>query len=241
MSESNDRVETGIRTGPLQKWGGIASFVWVAASIGSGLIYLMGNIHAPLGPFTYSVADFLFGPVWAACMITAVLALRERIGGRASQRMNLALLAAALAAAAMLATACIRGSNRSYVLRYPELGLLPVNPRPDVTQAVLIVWGTIVEGIIAAAQHFLAFAFVLIGWAGLSSRRLPRLLSALYLLIGIPTLFSTLLAVRHESLAVSSEGGVLLSLVLFVWQGIVLLTARPEEAQAPEISGLGDR
>lgn len=234
MAGSNERVETGVRAWPLQKWGGVASFVLVVASIGSGLVYLMGDIHAPLGPFTYAMADFLFGPVWAAGLITAVLALRERIGGRASQRMNLALLAAAFAAAAMIATACIRGSNRSYVLRYPELGLLPVNPIPDVSRAVLIVWTTLVEGLIAAGLHFLAFAFVLTGWAGWSSRRLPRLLSALYLAIGIPTLFSTLLAVRHESLAVSSEGGVLLSLVAFIWQGIVLLKAGPGETQTLE-------
>lgn len=236
MADSNDRVETGVWTWSLQKWGGIASFVLVVAGIGSGLVYLMGNIHHPAGPFTYAVADFLFGPVWAACMVTGVLALRERIGERASQRMNLALLAAALAAAAMITTACIRGSNRSYVLRYPELDLVMANSMTDVAHAVIIVWATIVEGLIAAALHFSAFAFVLIGWAGLSSRRLPRLLSALYLVIGIPTLLSTLLAVRHESLLVASEGGGLLSLVAFIWQGIVLLKARPGETQAPEIN-----
>lgn len=34
------------------------------------------------GPFACSVADFLYGHVWAASLITAVFALRERIGER---------------------------------------------------------------------------------------------------------------------------------------------------------------
>jgi hypothetical protein len=56
------------------------------------MIHLTGNLRDPLGPFTCDLADFLYGPVWAASLVTLVFALRERIGGEASRRMSLALM-----------------------------------------------------------------------------------------------------------------------------------------------------
>jgi hypothetical protein len=75
---------------PVQKWGGVASFLLAGSFIVSSLIYLTGNLRDAMGPFTYSLADFLYGPVWAASLVTLVFALRERIGARAPRRMNLA-------------------------------------------------------------------------------------------------------------------------------------------------------
>jgi hypothetical protein len=77
----------------LQKWGGLTSFLLAGAFIAPSLIYLTGDLRAASGPLAYALADFLYGPVWAASLVTAVFALRERIGERAQRRMTLALLA----------------------------------------------------------------------------------------------------------------------------------------------------
>ncbi|MFN8454632.1 MAG: hypothetical protein U0401_08170 [Anaerolineae bacterium] len=68
----------------IQKWGGIASFLLAVAFIVPGFIYLTGNLQEASGPLVYALADFLYEPVWAASLITAVLALRERLGERAA-------------------------------------------------------------------------------------------------------------------------------------------------------------
>ena len=74
-------------------------------------IYLTGDLRAPFGPVVYALADFLYGPVWAASLIAAVFALRERIGEHAPRRISLALLAALVAAAAMVGVACMRSAK----------------------------------------------------------------------------------------------------------------------------------
>ena len=70
----------------IQKWGGLASFLLAVAFIVAPLIYLTGNLRDPIGPFAYDLADFLYGPVWAATLVTAVFALRERFGDGAPRR-----------------------------------------------------------------------------------------------------------------------------------------------------------
>ena len=132
----------------IQKWGGLAFFLMVVAFIVSGLIYLMGNLRDALGPFAYSLADFLYGPVWAASLVTVVSALRERIGERAPRRMNLAVLLSLIAAATFIGVACIRSANRHYHLIHPDLHL-------EDSTTVLIVWATLVAGVSGAAWHFL--------------------------------------------------------------------------------------
>ena len=205
---------------PIQKWGGLASLLLPVALIASSLIYLTGNLRDAIGPFAYSFADFLYGPVWAASLITTVFTLRERIGERAPRRMDLALLASFAAACAFVAVACIRSANRHYHLIHPELHL-------EESSTVLIVWTTLVAGVIGTAWHFLGWAWVLISSAGWTSRRLPRLLSALYLLGGITSLLVFLLP--------DMEGNALaLVVVVSIWQGILLLKAGPGATQAPE-------
>jgi hypothetical protein len=213
-------ARTSART--VQKWGGLASFLLPVAFIVAPSIYLFGNIRESFGPFSYDLADFLYGPVWAASLVTVVFALRERIGTRASRRMSLALLAAVLAAGAMVAVACIRSANRHYHLNHPELHL-------ETVSTVLVVWTTIVAGVTGAGWHFLGWALVLVGSAGWTSGRLPRLLSVLYLVAGALSLFVYLLP--------DSEGtAVVLGLVVSIWQGILLWRAEAEETQAPEIN-----
>lgn len=205
---------------PIQKWGGLASFLWGVAFIVAPLIYLLGNLRDAMGAFAYSVADLLYGPVWAASLVTMVFALRERIGERAPRRMSLALLAAVLAAATMVLVACIRSANRNYHLIHPELHL-------ENNQAILIVWTTLVAGVSAAGWHFLGWCLVLIGSAGWTSRLLPRVLSVLYMLAGITSMFVYLLP--------ANEGLVgMLGMVISIWQGILLLNAGAGATQASE-------
>jgi hypothetical protein len=152
----------------------------------------------------------------------AIFALRERIGERAQRRMTLALLTALVAAGAMVAVACIRSANRHYHMFHPELHL-------ETSSTVLVVWTTLVAGVTATGWHFLGWAQVLVGSAGWTSRRLPRLLSVLYMVGGTASLFVYLLP--------DSEGNaVALGVVASIWQGILLWKAKPGETQVPEIN-----
>jgi hypothetical protein len=175
-----------------------------------------------MGPFSYAVADFLYGPVWAASLVSIVLMLRERIGERAPRRMSLALLAAVLAAGIAVAVALIRSANRHYHMTHPELHL-------ENSSDVLVVWTTLVAGLTNTGWHFFGWTLVLIGSAGWTSRYLPRLLSALYLAAGVISLFVYLIP--------GSEGAaVILSVVVMIWQGILLWKVEPEKTQTAESS-----
>ena len=174
------------------------------------------------GPFAYALADFLYGPVWAASLVTAVFALRERIGERAQGRMSLALLAAVLAAGAMVLVACIRSANRQYHMIHPDLHL-------ETSTTVLVVWTTIVAGITGAGWHFLGWALVLIGSAGWTSGRLQRALCVLYVVGGIASLLVYVLPDLEGAAA-------LLGVLWAVWQGIILWQGGPGETPTPEKS-----
>lgn len=215
-----DRTDADVRTSAvtIQKWGGLASFLLAAAFIVPAFIYLTGNLREANGPLTYALADFLYGPVWAASLITAVYALRERLGEHAPRRMSLALLAALLAAAAMVAVACIRSANRQYHLVHPELHL-------EDSTTVLVVWTTLVAGVTATGWHFLGWALLLVGWAGWTSGHFPRPLTVLYLAVGALSLFVYVLP-HIEEIAIT------LGLVASIWQGILLWKTEPREATA---------
>jgi hypothetical protein len=198
----------------------IGSILLAVSFFFAPLIYLVGNWRDAIGPFAYDVADFLYGPVWAASLVSLVYIVREHMGRRAPRRMSLALLATVLAAGTFVCVACIRSANRHYHLAHPDLHL-------ESSQTVLIVWTTLVTGLTGAGWHFLGWALVLIGSAGWTSRHLPRLLSILYLTAGITSLFVYLLP--------NSEGlAAMLCIVVSIWQGILLWKARPEEIQASE-------
>ncbi len=170
----------------------------------------MGNLREPFGLTSYSTADLLAGPVFGASLVTVILALRERIGTKASGRMDLALMTAVLAAGFMVAVALIRSANRGYHLQHPELHL-------ESATTVMVGWTTLVEGLINTGWHFIGWTLLLTGSAGWTSQHLPRLLSGIYLLAGVVSLFVFWLP-EDEGTA-----GFLL-IVLSVWTGILLLT-----------------
>jgi len=201
----------------INKWGGLASFLLAVSFIVAPLIYLTGNLRDSLGVFTYSLADFLYGPILSASLIAVVYVLRERIGESAPRRMDLALIAAVLSAVGMAAVAFIRASNRQYHLMHPELNLQD-------SATVLLVWATLVTGMSAVGFHFLGWMFVLLGSATGTSRLFPRLLNGFYFLAGVSSLFVYLLP--------DLEGFVLLlGAVIGIWQGVLLwkLDLRIEE------------
>jgi hypothetical protein len=205
----------------IQKWGGLACFLMAVAFIVPAWIYLTGNLRDASGPVVYALADLLYGPVWAASLVAAVVALRERIGERAARRMTLALLAALVAAAAMVGVACIRSANRQYLLMHPELS-------DELSTTLLMAWSSIVAGVIATGWHFLGWTLVLVGSAGWRTRRLPRVLCVLYLVAGTASLFVYLLPDMAGNV-------VALGVVVSIWQGIVLWKAERGETQASEI------
>ncbi len=131
--------------------------------------------------------------------------------------MNLALLAAFIAAGMIVGVACLRAANRHYHLSHPELHL-------ETSTSVLVVWTTLVAGLTAAGWHFLGWVQVLVGSAGWTSRRLPRGLSGLYLAIGALALFVYLRPDGDLQL-------VPLNAVACIWQGILLWKATSGEMQ----------
>jgi hypothetical protein len=195
------------------KWGAVASFLIAVSFVVAPLIYLTGNSSDIFGLTAYDLADFLYGPVLSANLITVIYVLRERIGRRAFRRMDLALLAAVLAALGMAAVAFIRASNRHYHLIHPELNL-------ENSTTVLVVWTTLVAGVNALGFHFLGWAFVLFGSAGWTSHLFPRLLILFYFLAGVSAWFVYLLP-ELEGLVL------LLGTSIGIWQGIWLWKPDP--------------
>ena len=192
----------------ISKWGALASFLIAVSFIVAPLIYLTGNLRDAMGVFAYNLADFLYGPILSASLVTVIYVLRERIGESASRRVDLALLAAVLSAVGMAAVAFIRASNRHYHLLHPDLNL-------EDSTIILIVWTTLVASVNSIGFHFLGWAFVLLGSANWTSRLFPRLLAGFYFLAGVPSLFVYLVP--------ELEGFVLLlGTIISVWQGILL-------------------
>ena len=196
------------------KWGGLASFLLAVSFIVAPMIYLTGNLRDAMGVFAYDLADFLYGPVLSASLITVTYVLREQIGKHAKRRMDLALLSAVLAAVGLAAVAFIRASNRHYHLMHPELNL-------EHDQTVLLVWTTLVAGVSGFGFHFLGWAFILLGSAGWTSKIFPTVLNILYFVAGIISLFAYL---SRDG----DFGGVFLGTFISIWQGILLWNAESE-------------
>lgn len=191
----------------VNKWGALASFFLAISLIVAPLIYLTGNLRDASGVFAYGLADFLYGPILSASIVTVAFVLRERLGGNL-RRMDLALLSAVLSAFGMAAVALIRASNRHYHLIHPELGL-------ESAETVLIVWTTLVTGVNATGFHFLGWMFVCLGSSTWTSRLFPRLISACYFLAGVSALFVYLIPELEGAAA-------FFGVIIGIWQGILL-------------------
>ena len=198
-----------------QRWSALASFLLAVNFIVPNLIYLTGNVTTVKGQYAYRLADFLYGPVWSVCLIVVILVLREQLSKDAPRRITVATFTAFLAAGTMIVVTFIRASNREYHILHPELHL-------EESVIVLTVWTTLLAGLTAAGWHFLGWAQIMIASSGWTSQRLPRVLSALYLVSGIASLFVYLFPVN--------EGfGILLSTIIFIWQGILFWNVKSKE------------
>jgi len=201
--------------------GALAAFLLAFSSIAASLIYLTGNLRSFLGPLGYSLADFLYGPVWAASLVTVVTSLRERMDSQAPRRMKMALVTAVLAAAGMVAVACVRAANRQYHLSHPDLHL-------ENNQEVLVVWASIVAGLTGAGWHFLGWTQLLLGSAGWSSQRLPRVLCVFLLITGSISLFVYAVPVL-EGFANA------FAVIWSVWLGIYILKTNRKNSGSKEM------
>ena len=199
----------------LRRGGAVASFLMAVALFLGPLIYLFGNLRDAMGALGYSLADLLYGPVLGASIMVVMAALRARMGADAPTRMSLANKGAVLAAGAFVLMACIRAANRAYHLHHPELQL-------EDSSVVLTVWGTLVAGVNGAAWQFLGWMDALVGWAGWTSRKLPRLLSGLFVLAGAPALF----VYQWEGVLEPHAG--FFAMAVSVWLGVYLLRSRSD-------------
>lgn len=222
MFKVRPEATAGPSTGTIRIWGGGAAFLLPVALIVPEWLYLTGNLDEAIGPLAYALADFLYGPVKAACLVLIVYALQEYIGERAPRLLSLGRLAAVLAVGLFVTAALLRATNRQYHLLHPELHL-------EESQTVLTVWTTVVGGVIATGWHFLGWALVLLGSAGWTSGRLPRGLSVLYWVVGVQSLFVYLLPNIEGSVVV-------LASVLSIWQGILFWKVESGGTPAPKIN-----
>ena len=195
----------------INKWGGFASFLLAASFVAAPLIYLTGNLQDAIGVLTYGLADFLYGPILSASLITVTYALRERIGELVDLGLRERRPGLRRSRRAGLRTRLGSDTNRHYHLTLPALNL-------ENSTTVLIVWTTLVAGVNAIGFHFLGWAFVLLGSSGWTSGLFPRLLNTLYFLAGVLSLFVYLFP-ELEGLVLS------LGAIISVWQGISLWKA----------------
>lgn len=222
--QSNHQVQVDtsieISSEKIHKWEVVTFLLLIFAFIIPKWIYLTGNLQDAFGPFVYSMADLLFGPIWAVSLVTIILSLRKYIGKHAPMRMSIALMVAFLAAGMMVLAACIRSSNRNYHLTHPELHL-------EESTTILTVWTTIVQGVIATGWHFLGWALIMIASSGWTSNRLPKVLCIIYWCAGITALFVYVFPIL-EGFAIA------LSIVWATWQGILFWKEISEETDLPE-------
>ncbi len=199
----------------LNTWGGVSSFLLVVAFLIPNWIYLTGKLESSMGPIVYSLADFLYGPVWGFSLIMFIYTLRERLITSAPKMMSLSLIAAFVSAAMMVLVASIRASNRGFHLAHPELHL-------EESSIILTTWTTTIQGVIAAGWHFLGWTLILISSAGWESKQLPRGLCILYFFSGSVSLFV-------YAFPILEGAAFLLGLVWASWQGIIFVTRFNEE------------
>jgi hypothetical protein len=202
------------------RWGALAFLSLAVAMALPPLVWLAGDLRTALGVVAYDLADLLAGPVWAASAVAAVLTLRREAGKHPPMTMNLALLAVALAAGAMVAAACMRSANRHYHLLHPELHL-------EDSVSILVVWTTLLNGLRATGMHFLGWTLVLMAASGLATGRLPSMLRGLYVVAGV-------LSVAAYAVPSLEEGAVALAFAASIWQGVLLW--RPGEGEAGHVA-----
>jgi len=136
-------------------------------------------------------------------ILLIALALRERMQAAAPNLVLLSVIAFSAFAALSITTAIVGNLVHTSMASARDVSAY---------RALLVV----LYGLSAAADHALGWGFLLIGWVGVRSRLLPRILGCLILALGVLLIFS---------FAATNLGTVntVLGFISLIWLGIVLL------------------
>ena len=144
--------------------------------------------------------------LWSIAFILIVLALRERMQASAPNLMRIAVIGVSITCALWLAAVLI-----------VTVGMPSIVSAQDASafRAMMVVY----FGLSTAGDFALGWALLLIGWAALKTKGLPRMLSYFSVLNGVVMILDF---VGQPIMMV----GMLLSIVFFLWLGIVLLQSK---------------
>ena len=144
--------------------------------------------------------------LWSIAYILIVLALRERMQASAPNLMRIAVIGVSITCALWLAA-----------------GLIGIVGMPSIVSAqdasAFRAMMGVYFGLSTAGDFALGWALLLIGWAALKTKGLPRMLSYFSVLNGVVMIFDF---VGQPIMMVS----MLLSIVFYLWLGIVLLRSK---------------
>ena len=153
-------------------------------------------------PITFVL--FNFEPIlFSIALILIALALRERMQAGVPNLMQIVFIGVSIACALLLAAAIIEITVSPTIASAQNL-----STRRAVTAMYL--------GLIFAGDHAMGWVLLLIGWAALKTRGLPRILSYLTMLYGI-------VLVLEFAVHPFMDVGVILGIIWGVWLGVVLL------------------
>lgn len=144
--------------------------------------------------------------LFSIALILIALALRERMQAGVPNLMQIVVIGVSIACALLLASALIEITVSPTIASAQNL-----STRRAVTAICL--------GLMFAGDHALGWVLLLIGWAALKTRVLPRILSYLLMLYGIVAILEFAV---HPFMFV----GVILGIIWGVWLGVVLLRSK---------------
>jgi hypothetical protein len=155
------------------------------------------------------ITFFLFNLVyilWSIALILIVLALRERMQASAPNLMRIAVIGVSISCALWLAA-----------------GLIDIVGNPSIVSAKDVSAYRAVTGVYLglsiAGDHAVGWVLLLIGWAALKTKGLPRILSYLSVLVGIIMILE--FAVQPLMLV-----SLFFGIVWGLWLGVVLLRSK---------------
>ena len=146
---------------------------------------------------------YLGGILSSIAYFPMVLALKEKMQDSSPNLMLLALIGVSIICALMFAAAFIG-----------ILGMPLIVSSKDASAFRAI--GTIYSSLGIASEFSMGWVLLLIGWAALKIKRLPRILSYLFVLKGV-------VMILEIAVASLSGVGILLGLIFYTWLGIYLL------------------
>jgi hypothetical protein len=220
----------------LQKMGGIAALIGAATNILGAVVYATLLVPKGFGsenPDPSRIVALLAGNqttmrlwlqiIWlafGACLIFLSLALHERLKGSSPALAQAATTFTLIWAVLVIVVGALSINDLSTVVR-----LYGANPAQAAT-----VWrtlDTVETGLGAGGGETIVTGlwFLLLSWAALQARALPRLLNYLGVVVGLAGILYVFTA-SAGLLAVNALG----LIVWFVWLGIVMLRTSPVSA-----------